>query len=242
MNTTTAFLIIVLAALVHASFQLSISMVTLMTSHALGARTKQMKIVRLTNSFSAGATVMTLLLLAASSYICSVIFPVSTPSLMWSIVCGAAIGVGIAVWVFYYRHEKGTSLWVPRSMARFLSLRAKATRISGEAFTLGLGSVIAEIMFIFAPILVASLVIIRLSPQWQLVGLVLYTGISMLTLLTVTALIGSGHHLSNIQRWREGNKHFLQFAAGSGLLVLGFYLYVNEILGTHVVALSGVIH
>lgn len=242
MNTTTAFLIIALAALVHASFQLSVSMVTLLTSHALGARAKQTKIVRLTNSFSAGATVMTLLLLATCAYVCSEFFPVTTPSLMWSSVCGAAVGVAIAVWIFYYRREKGTSLWIPRGMARFLSQRAKATNLSGEAFTLGLGSVMAEIMFIFAPILAASLVIIRLSPQFQLLGLAVYTAVSMATLLTVTALIGSGHRLSRIQRWRESNKRFLQFAAGSGLLVLGFYLYVNEILSTHVMALSGAIH
>jgi hypothetical protein len=37
--------------------------------------------------------------------------------------------------------------------------------------------------------------------------------------------------LSRIQRWREANKHFLQFAAGSGLLILGFFVYVNEFLG-----------
>lgn len=242
MNTTTAFIIITLAALVHASFQLSISMVTLLTSHALGNRTKQMKIARLTNSFSIGATIMTLLLLSATAYICSRLFPITTPGFIWSIVCGAAIGVGIAVWAFYYRRENGTTLWIPRGMARFLSVRAKQTSMSGEAFSLGLSSVFAEIIFIFAPILVASLAIIRLEPQWQLLGLAAYTVVSMTTLFVVTALIGSGHRLSHIQRWRETNKRFLQFAAGSGLVVLGFFLYVNEVLSVHVVALSGSLH
>ena len=242
MNTLTALAIIALAALIHASFQLSVSMVTLLTSHALGARTKQMKIVRLTNSFSIGATIMTLLLLTATASICSRLFPVTTPVLMWVIVCGAVIGVGVAVWMFYYRRDQGTVLWIPRSLSRYLSTRAKATNMSGEAFGLGVSSVLAEIVFIFAPILVASLVIIRLSPLWQLIGLAIYTAISMVTLLTVTALIGSGHRLSRIQRWREANKRFLQFASGSGLVVLGFYIYVNQILSVHVVALSGVLH
>ena len=43
-------------------------------------------------------------------------------------------------------------------------------------------------------------------------------------------LIGGGHKLSRIQKWREDNKRFMQFAAGSALLVLGFYMYVNEVV------------
>ncbi|HEU0266013.1 MAG TPA: hypothetical protein VFQ70_00095 [Candidatus Saccharimonadaceae bacterium] len=242
MNTMTALALIALAALIHASFQLSVSMVTLLTSHALGSRAKQMKIVRLTNSFSFGATVMTLLLLAGTSYICSRFFPITTPLLMWAIVCGAVFGVGVAVWMFYYRREAGTALWIPRSMSRYLMRRAKVTNMSGEAFGLGLSSVLAEIVFIFAPILVASLTIIRMAPAWQLVGLATYTIISMLSLLTVTALIGGGERLSRIQRWREANKKFLQFAAGSGLIILGFSIYVNQILSVHVMALTGAIH
>lgn len=242
MNILTALAIITLAALVHASFQLSVSMVTLLTSHSLGSHTRSMRIIRLTNSFSLGATIMTLLLLSGTAYIWSQLFPVTTPPFVWSVVCGIAVAVGVAIWVFYYRPTNGTSLWIPRSLARYLSQRSKATNLSGEAFSLGLASVLAEIVFIFAPIIVASLVIIRLSPQWQLVSLVLYVAVSMATLIIVTSLIGSGHRLSRIQRWREANKRFLQFAAGSGLVVLGFFLYVNEILGPHIVAASGAIN
>lgn len=242
MDTFTAFAIITLAALVHASFQLSVSMVTLLTGHALGTRTRQMKVVRLTNSFSLGATVMTLLMLTTSSYILSQFFPITTPVFVWSIICGIAIGVGVAIWAFYYRPKAGTALWIPRGVARYLTSRAKATQLSAEAFGLGLNSVLAEIIFVFAPILIASLMIIRLSPALQILGLAVYVVVAMLTLLVVTTLIGSGHHLSSIQHWRENNKRFLQFSAGSGLIILGFFLYVNQILASHVVALTGVIH
>jgi hypothetical protein len=43
-------------------------------------------------------------------------------------------------------------------------------------------------------------------------------------------LIGSGHRLSEIQKWRETNKRFLQFSAGGALVVLGFFVYVCKIL------------
>jgi uncharacterized membrane protein (DUF485 family) len=33
--------------------------------------------------------------------------------------------------------------------------------------------------------------------------------------------------VARIQKWREHNKRFLQFAAGSALIVLGVYFYVD---------------
>jgi hypothetical protein len=60
----------------------------------------------------------------------------------------------------------------------------------------------------------------------------------MSSLLIVNGLIGSGHKISSIQKWRENNKRFLQFAAGSGLLILGCYLYVDKVVAVSV-ALHG---
>jgi hypothetical protein len=52
-------------------------------------------------------------------------------------------------------------------------------------------------------------------------------------------LIGGGHTISGIQRWREQNKRFLQFVAGSALIVLGFYVYVEQVLTPTVMAAAG---
>ena len=239
MELFTSLALIALAAGVHASFQLSVSMMTLLSGHALGSRTRHARLVRMTNSFLFGATVMTLLLLSTTSLVLSKIFPHSTPDIFWAVVCGLLVGVGVAVWAFYYRPGRNTVLWVPRGMAHYLTIRTEKTKLSAEAFGLGLSSVLAEIIFIAVPILAASLLVIRLDGWWQIAGLACYTLVSMLTLLIVTALIGSGHRLSGIQRWREGNKRFLQFVGGAGLLILGFYLYVSQILAEHVSAVLG---
>ena len=147
-------------------------------------------------------------------------------------VCGALIGVGISVWRFYYRPGKGTTLWIPRGMAKYLHDRSKATHRSAEAFGLGLSSVTAELLFIVAPVAISALVLIHLPPVWQLFGIGLYTFIATLPLLIVGALIGGGHKLSAIQHWRESNKNFLQFIAGSGLLALAAYVYVEQVVTT----------
>lgn len=239
MNTTNAFVIIVVAALIHASFQLSVSVLTLLSGHAIGSEKSHTKLLRLTGSFVLGVTVMTTLLLSFVSLVFISIFQSSIPLLAWAVVCGLLLGLGVAVWSFYYRHEKGTTLWLPRGLASYLSDRTKATKHSAEAFGLGLSSVVAELIFIIAPILVSSFVLIQLSPTLQLVGIAVYTAISLLSLLIVAALIGSGHKLSVIQRWREQNKRFLQFAGGSGLLVLGFYVYVDQVVAVTTLAQAG---
>ena len=231
MDYPTIFGIIGLAALIHASFQLSISMVTLLNGHSLGAKTRAKRTLRLTAAFFAGVIVMTILCVSFLAFVASQLFRYGTPPLAWSVVAGISIGLGIAVWAFYYRRSKvGTALWIPRPMARFLSDRTKATTLTAESFSLGLVSVIAESIFVIAPASAAALALIQLPAPLQLAGLAMYTLIASSSILVVIMLIGGGHKLSRIQKWRENNKRFLQFAAGSALLVLGFYIYVSEVV------------
>lgn len=231
--------IVAFAALIHASFQLSVSMLTLLSGHAIGTKTAHAKLLRLTTGFLLGVAVMTMLLISFIALLFHHVFNGSVPLVAWAIGCGLLLGLGIAVWAFYYRREKGTSLWLPRGLARYLSDRTKATKRSAEAFGLGLSSVIAEFIFILAPMVISALVLIRLEPMWQLVGIGIYTIISLLSLIIVHGLIGSGHKLSRIQKWRESNKRFLQFAAGSGLLILGFYVYVDQVVSVTAFAYGG---
>jgi len=230
MDIASSLAIVTLAALIHASFQLSVSVLTLLSGHAIGAKHSQARIMRLTFGFVSGAGVMTLLGLSFISLILLHLFGNEAPEFVWAIACGLLIGVGLAVWFFYYRREKGTSLWIPRSFARHLSDRSKATKSGAEAFSLGLTSVISEILFIGAPMLISALVLIELPGHWQLVGIAIYAVVSLLTLFSVWVLIGSGHRLSSIQKWREDNKGFLQFASGGALAILGFFVYVCKIL------------
>jgi hypothetical protein len=231
--------IIAFAALIHASFQLSVSMLTLLSGHAIGAKTAHAKLLRLTFGFLMGVGIMTMLLISFIAFLFQHLFGQDVPLLAWAVSCGLLLGLGVAVWIFYYRREKGTSLWLPRGVARYLSDRTKATRRSAEAFGLGLSSVIGELLFILAPMVISALVLVRLEPIWQLAGIAIYTLISLLSLLIVYGLIGSGHKLSRIQKWREDNKRFLQFTAGSGLLILGFYVYVEQVVSVTAFAYGG---
>lgn len=239
MNTFDSLIIVAVAALIHASFQLSVSMLTLLSSHTIGAKRSHARLLKLSNAFTFGVSVMTLLLLSTVALIAQLSLSPQTNTVAWIASCGLMLGLGVAVWIFYYRREQGTTLWLPRSLARYLSDRTKSTKQSAEAFGLGISSVVAELLFILAPVLVSALVLIQLQPMWQLVGIALYTAVSLSPLLVVNGLIGSGHKISRIQRWREENKTFLQFIAGGGLVALGFYVYVDQVLSPTVLAAAG---
>lgn len=234
-----SFAIIAFAALIHASFQLSVSMLTLLSSHAIGKKTRHTKLLRLTNGFFFGVAVMTMLSLSFVALVFQNSFGTKIPLVVWAVGCGLLLGLGIAVWAFYYRREEGTTLWIPRGFARYLSDRTKATSHTAEAFGLGLSSVLGELIFIVAPLVVTALILVKLQPVWQLVGILTYTIISLLPLAVVNGLIGSGHKISGIQKWREDNKRFMQFVAGGGLLVLGFYVYVDQVVSATAFAYGG---
>lgn len=223
-------ILIAVAAAIQASFQLSVSMLTVMSGHALGRRTAHMRLLNLLSSFYLGVLTLTMLSVSFAAVVLTNLTP-NTPPLLWSALSGLMVGVGVAVWLFYYRYRtSGTVLWVPRPMASYLSKRAKATTIGPEAFGLGAVSVVGEFIFSATPALVVAALLTDLSPPLQLAALLAYSLVATLPLLIIIALVGSGHSLARIQRWRERNKRFLQFTAGTAMVVLGMYLYVSQVI------------
>lgn len=237
MDILASLAVVILAALIHSSFQLSVSVLTLLSGRAKGARKANHKVLQLAGSFVFGAAFITILLLSTIALLVGQITNNNPPQILWAVSCGLMVGVGLAVWVFYYRsgpnNREGTSLWIPRYFADFLAARTKVTKSNPEAFSLGITTVVSELLFIIAPLFVTALVLIRLDPVWQLPGIALYALVSLMSLMIAGALIGGGHSLSSIQRWRETNKRFLQFSAGAGLFILATFIYVYEIMGSY---------
>lgn len=230
----SSFAIIIFAALIHASFQISVSVLTLISGHSLGRKTAHKRLLSLMSSFILGILVLTVTLLSTITYYFSltVQHSAATEQLVAAVVCGLLFGLGVATWSFYYRRGSGTSLWLPREFARYLSNRTKQTKSSPEAFGLGMTSVIAELVFIIAPMMAAALAIITLPSVWmKIAGILTYVIISLASVLTIFTLVGSGHKISRMQAWRENNKKFIQFAAGGSLLILASFIFVDRLLG-----------
>lgn len=231
MDASLPYLLAVLAALfAHASFQLGVSMLTLLSSHAIGAGKRHAQVFRLDIGYTLGAILMTAGLLALLNDKVQ-LFIGEITRLHWALAAGLLGGAGLAVLLFYYRRNRGTLLWLPRGFVEFASGRAKKTRNSYEAFAIGATMVVAELPFTIAPMIVTALLMQTLVPALQLWAIVGYSVAACLPLLVMTALIGSGHKISSIQRWRETNKTFLQWTSGLVLILLGIYVYGLNVWG-----------
>lgn len=234
MDTFTAFMLIIYAGIMHATFQLSVSVLTLLSGHALGKARSRRKVSALSASFVLGTIVSLLLLISFATLVMYDIFSPDIPRVVWTIVSGLLAGIGLSVWFFYYRKSEGTLLWIPRPISDYLRTRTSDTSNSVEAFSLGVMGVLGEILFTIAPISVASLALVKLDPKMQLAGLIVYVIVSILPLFVITLLVRRGHKISHVQKWREKNKFFMQFISGAGLLALAVYVYVNEVMTTSV--------
>src|ERR1700740_758451 len=109
-DSTISLAILLLAAVVHASFQLSVSVLTLLSGHALGRQTAHNRLVNLTGAYILGAGIMTVLLLSTLAWILSLSLTDQLAPVMWALLSGALVGVGVSVWLFYYKNQPGTTL------------------------------------------------------------------------------------------------------------------------------------
>ena len=219
---------LVAAALVQASFSLGVSMLTLLSGHLLSQEKSADRLNRLSVAYIFGAFLAILTGLIFATYLFSRLDFANTDK-FWSVLTGIAVGIGLAVLLFYYRWGKnGTRLWLPRRAAEYLYTRTKATRRSFEAFILGVASVVAEVIFIAAPLLVAANLTAQLPNLAQVGAIFLYTLIAILPLVILFFANRRKTPISTFQKWRERNKKFLQIAAGILLIILGFYLLIYK--------------
>ncbi len=229
-NSTFESLIPVIAiglfALVHAGFQLGVSVLTLLSGHSLGRRHALHRTLVLNVTYIAGVAMMTGLIIAGLLYVWDIFYYCSLTDVITTLAI-ASTTVGILVLVAYFRHGHGTMLWIPRAFADYLRNRAKSTKNTVEAAVLGAVTVVAELPFTFV-VMASVSYIVRLyaTSSSHLAIIAAYSVAISIPLAIVTILLAGGHRLSDVQRWREANKVFLQCASGIGLFAAALYLYV----------------
>lgn len=230
-TSLAAIVMIAFAAVLHASFQLGTSVLTLMTGHSF-VRDKALKRVILLNiSYIFGALATTIMLMTIATTALYLWLPFDQMLTFWVVLILLALFVSSTVITHYYRKGKGTQLWIPRTFANYLTSRSKKTKNGVEAAALGIVSVLAELPFTAVLILMSSLVLVSTFMVDQFtIMIVLYSIVASLPLVIVTTLIATGHRLSQIQRWREASKVFLQYAAGIGLFAAALYALVYFVL------------
>jgi len=225
-------LVIVAGLFAHACYALSLSMLTLVSSHVIGTSAKHSTVLKLSFGYVLGSAFATLALLGIVTYFFSDIVVITQQPAGWILVSILAVLVGWITLLFYYRPGKGTQLWLPRATIQSISTRAKQTKTAVQSFGLGVVMILLELPFLIAPLAIAGAVLATLPNVERGIGIIAYTFAAIMPLIVVMVLIGGGHKISTIQRWRENNKKFLQWTSGSALILLGIYVFSINIWGT----------
>lgn len=227
----SGIILVAFLAVLHASFQLVASVLTLMSGHSLIHDQAKHRLLTLNVAYILGVISMTGLIVSGLSASAVLWLPLEYAHAVWLALITVAFVVGVLVMTIYYRKGKGTRLWIPRSFATYLEDRAKKTTNVVEAGALGIISVIAELPFTGVLMAMAALVLSSYVMLEDFVPIIaLYCFVATLPLMIITVLLAGGHKLSRIQRWRESNKVFLQHASGAGMFAAAVYAWVNFIL------------
>lgn len=218
-----------LAAVIHATLQLSLGALLLLYHASLGKHVRK-KTRFLVDSYISGLGTLVFLSLGAIIFVLDRYFgkPLYIEELV--IVVGMLVALAIAAWFVYYRRGKSTELWLPRSVARFIDKRAKLTNSNTEAFSLGLLTSLAEMPFTLVLFVVAANSTMVLPPMYQILAVAMYTLITIIPPVVLRFAIRKGQTVVSIQRWRVKHKTFFRLLTGVGFLVLAFFLFTFEVL------------
>jgi hypothetical protein len=229
---TLPFLLIVTGAVfVHICFQLSVSVLTLLSSHTIGRRLSNQRLLSLNFWYVLGVGIAVMLLQLSIMAFERFIMDhneVAAVILTFTVVPLIAL---LTVF-FYYRRGNGTRLWLPRAAAEFITSRAKKTHSSVEAFSLGVTTAFTELPFALAPLtIVAYSASVFTSDRWFTLSLI-YALAVITPLIFVAFYLSSGHKVSSVQRWRESAKNYLRWTSAITLMLLVIYIAVLQLGAT----------
>lgn len=220
---------IVVAAIIQASFSLSISVLTLLSGVSLLHRRAKRGHSVLMASYILGSLVVTLALLVSLVWLFKAT-GWSGGSFTLLVLISALMTAGFAVLLFYYRYDpKGTRLWLPRRFAEQLYKATKRTTSVYRSFLLGGTAVLLEIVFIIFPLMIAVYIASSLSDSSYYWAIIAYAVIAIVPQVALAIAYSRGYKVAAIQRWREQNKRFLQITAGILMITLSIYLLVYTV-------------
>jgi len=229
MEMVVPFSEVFLAAVIHATLQLSLGALLLLYHASLGKHVRK-KTRFLVDSYISGMGMLVFLGLATTIFVLDRYFekPLYIEELV--IVVGMLVALAILAWFFYYRRGKSTELWLPRSVARFIDKRAKMTNSNTEAFSLGVLTSLAEMPFTLILFVVAANSILALPHIYQILAVAMYTIITIIPPIVLRLAIRKGQTVVDVQRWRVKHKMFFRLLSGAGFLALGMFLFTFEVL------------
>ena len=224
------FGIILLAAIVHASLQCELGALLLLYHASLGKHIKRKTKILVTN-YIYGSGLLICLLVTLIAFLVITLSDGALSVLCLAVLASTLLMLALLIWLFYYKTRRSTELWLPKSVARYISGRAKLTESNVEAFSLGMLTAFAEMPFSFIPMLLAGNAVAELPFEFQFLSILGYSFIAILPLFVLRFFIRRGSTVVDVQKWRVKNKNFLKMISGFLFLTLAIFIIAFKILG-----------
>ena len=210
--------------LIMASMQLTSGVFALFYHYALGKYSKA-KASYLSLFFILGSEIITTCLYLSIFYLTCIFFfdnlHPETSIFFWAIA-GILIALGVISFFFYYRRGTGTKLFIPRKYAVALDASAKSAKTRSDAFMLGAISGTCELLFTLPLYIVTCIEIMKMG----IVGFssnlltIIYILTPIIPLLFIRWKFQSGHNLTDIQKSRVKDKHFVRFILAFSYIII----------------------
>ncbi len=224
------FGIILLAAIVHASLQCELGALLLLYHASLGKHIKKKTKILVTN-YIYGSGLLICLLVTLIAFLIVTLSNGALSILCLAVLASTLLMLALLIWLFYYKTRRSTELWLPKSVARYISSRAKLTESNVEAFSLGMLTAFAEMPFSFIPMLLTGNAVAELPFEFQFLSILGYSFIAILPLFILRFFIRRGSTVVDVQKWRVKNKNFLKMISGALFLTLAIFVIAFKILG-----------
>ena len=147
--------------------------------------------------------------------------------LIW-IICGILVALGIITFFFYYRKGDGSKLFIPRSFAKNIDLRARSVKTRSDAFVMGVLAPFPELIFTLPLYIIATICIMEVGETAIIrAGLV-----SLFVFFTIIPnllyyLISSHHNLATYIKFRFKNKTFFRIFISILYFILAIFIMIG---------------
>ena len=144
------------------------------------------------------------------------------------VAVGALIACALVMLLGYFRDGNGTELWLPKSVSRYITRRAKTANDNVEAFSLGMLSAFAEL-----PITIVTYFIVAnclVGVRMPLAAALLYIVIVATPMIALKVGIKTGRNAIAVQKWRIRNKGFVKLFASSGFAIMALFIVAFWVL------------
>ena len=213
---------IALAGIVQASLQLSLGGLVLLYHSSMGHHRRR-KTRYLAKSYIWGALVISFLAVCAGAFLIEHTFQGVIAQEAVFVISGMLLASAIVMWLFYFRRGKqSTQTWLPKSLTRYITRRARATGDNIEAFSLGMLSSFVELPLTLAIYAVVANCLVSTTQPFIALGV--YLVIIAVPMVALKIRIKTGRNVAEVQRWRIRNKAFVRIISGRGFAILAAFI------------------